>query len=328
MSAAGFPSIPLDIAQFTGPLLLGHLFNWGLFGALSVQTYIYYIAFPHDRLLPKSIVGFAFIAELLQTVLATFDAFRYFGMAWGNLNELNNVGFFWFNVQILGSIMSFTAQAFFAWRVWILSKNKWIVGIILILAMMSLVTGLYSGALTHIIGTFSEVQRQAYKTTCVWLSGTALCDVIIATASVVLYLHKTRIRLYNNSTFLSKFSRLTIETGLTCAIVAIIHLSLFLGSQRNNYHLAPSIALSKVHANSLLVILMATESDALADFNRLSSLTENNDHSAISISISHTKEADTDDVPRAKSISMTDTDKGCQRTNPSNILRLSSASPV
>ncbi|CAL1710457.1 unnamed protein product [Somion occarium] len=319
------PLIPPNVGQLTGPLLLGHLFNWGLFGALAVQTYIYYIAFPNDRLLPKSIVGFTFITELLQTLLATRDAFRDFGTGWGNMEELDSVGLLWLSVPVLGSIMCFTTQAFFAWRVWILSKNKRIVGIIMVLALTSFVVGLYSGAFTVIIGKFSEVQKRAYRTTCVWLGGTALCDMIIA-GSMIFYLHRTRTGFHMSPTILSKFIRLTIETGLTCATIAIVDLALFLGFQQNNYHLAPSIALSKLYANSLLVVLMTTEHEALAYFNRVSSFHGKTGTSAIAISISHTREADVDDVSRGKRIPMTDMNDGSHRANQNDVLHFTSAS--
>lgn len=87
----------------------------------------------------------------------------------------------------------------------------------------------------------------------VWLGGTALCDVILA-GSMIYYLHKSQTGFRATTTLLSKFIRITIETGLTCATFAVLDLALFLAFENNNYHLAPSIALSKIYANSLLVV--------------------------------------------------------------------------
>lgn len=47
---------------------------------------------------------FTYMIETLQTVLATRDAFRNFGTGWGNMLELDAVGWLWFSVPILGSI--------------------------------------------------------------------------------------------------------------------------------------------------------------------------------------------------------------------------------
>lgn len=87
----------------------------------------------------------------------------------------------------------------------------------------------------------------------VWLGGTALCDVIL-TGCMIYYLRRSKTGFRATTTLLSKIIRITLETGLACATLAILDLALFLAFQENNYHLAPSIALSKIYANSLLVV--------------------------------------------------------------------------
>lgn len=49
-------------------------------------------------------MAFTYIIELLQTILATKDAFADFGTGWGNMIELDSVGLLWFSVPILGSV--------------------------------------------------------------------------------------------------------------------------------------------------------------------------------------------------------------------------------
>ncbi|KAF9254621.1 hypothetical protein L218DRAFT_1082252 [Marasmius fiardii PR-910] len=95
------PPIPPEIVKLTGPIYLGNLFNWGLFGALSIQVYIYYLGFPNDRSIPKTMVGSVYVLELLQTVLATKDGFDYFGAGWGNMIALDQVGILWFSIPVM-----------------------------------------------------------------------------------------------------------------------------------------------------------------------------------------------------------------------------------
>ncbi|KAF8148670.1 hypothetical protein B0H34DRAFT_736504 [Crassisporium funariophilum] len=248
--------IPPTIAQLTGPVLLGHLFNWGLFGALTVQTYIYYLSFPKDKLLPKALVCAVFVIEILQTILATRDAFRNFGTGWGNMEDLNDVGWLWFSVPVMSSIISCTAQMFYAWRIYILSQKLYLSIIIGAISIVQAGAGIWCGAAAHILGVFSEVQSHEYKPTSVWLGGTALCDVIIATA-MLYYLSNSRTGFRQTSLLLTRIIRITVETGFVCAAFAILDLAFFLRFQNNNYHLAPSIALSKLYSNSLLVVLNA-----------------------------------------------------------------------
>lgn len=76
---------------------------------------------------------------------------------------------------------------------------------------------------------------------------------------MIYYLRRSHTGFRATTALLSKFIRITVETGLTCATFAILDLSLFLAFQQNNYHLAPSIALSKIYANSLLVVSVASQ---------------------------------------------------------------------
>lgn len=59
------------------------------------------MSFPKDRLLPKLIVSIAYVLEILQVALSTRDAFRNFGSRWGNVVELDKVGWQWFSVVVL-----------------------------------------------------------------------------------------------------------------------------------------------------------------------------------------------------------------------------------
>ncbi|PFH49143.1 hypothetical protein AMATHDRAFT_148338, partial [Amanita thiersii Skay4041] len=52
---------------------VGNLLNWGLFCALTVQVYIYYLAFPEDRKLNKWIVYIIYRLEIGHVICATYD---------------------------------------------------------------------------------------------------------------------------------------------------------------------------------------------------------------------------------------------------------------
>jgi len=165
------------------------------------------------------------------------------------------VGWLWFSGPVLNSIISCSAQFFYAWRIWVLSNSIWVPGAIFMVACVQGGTGFYSGWFVHNVGVWSKVP-EAYKTTCVWLGGTALCDGLI-TASMIFYLHRSRTGFKATSNILAKFIRVTIETGLICAAFAILDLAFFLRFQSTNYHLAPNLPLSKLYSNSLLAVFNA-----------------------------------------------------------------------
>ncbi|KAF8881855.1 hypothetical protein CPB85DRAFT_417358 [Mucidula mucida] len=231
-------SFPTNVTELTGPLLLGHLFNWGLFGILCVQAYIYYLAFPNDRLWPtKALTIFVFILELAQTVVNTRDAFRHFGFGWGDSLELDLI-------------------VFYAWRIWILTGRFWIPGAILLFSLTQCVAGMYAGDCANRVQYFSVLQSDhtTHVVISLWLAGTALCDTVIAVAmSWTLLRARTGVR--STDVIVVKIVRLSIETGTICAICALLDLSFYLGFKNNNYYTLPSIALTKLYSNSFFAVL-------------------------------------------------------------------------
>jgi len=116
------------------------------------------------------------------------------------------------------------------------------------------VAGIWVGVSCHFLGKFSEIQNMTYKPASVWLGGTALCDVIIA-AAMLYYLMTVQTGFAATKLLITRVVRVTIETGFICAAFAVLDLSFYVRFPNNNYHLAPSIALSKLYSNSLLVVL-------------------------------------------------------------------------
>ncbi|KAF8995226.1 hypothetical protein BDQ17DRAFT_1203596, partial [Cyathus striatus] len=149
---------------------------------------------------------------------------------------LNAVGWLWFSVPVLGSLITSTAQMFFAWRVWMLSHQVHFPLVIVLISTTQCLFGLWVGAEAHKIGVFSEVQNHSFMQTSVWLGGTALCDIIIAFC-MIFYLSRARNGFRSTNVLITKIIRITVETGVICAAFAILDLSLFLGWRNNNYHL-------------------------------------------------------------------------------------------
>ncbi|PSS30871.1 hypothetical protein PHLCEN_2v2598 [Hermanssonia centrifuga] len=105
-------------------------------------------------------------------------------------------------------------------------------------------------------GNMAELDNVGLLWFSVWLGSAALNDIIISTC-MIYYLHRSNTGFRHTSALLAKFIRLTIETGAICATFAILDLAFYVAFQNNNYHLAPSIPLSKLYSNSLLVVLNA-----------------------------------------------------------------------
>ncbi|KAJ7243153.1 hypothetical protein B0H12DRAFT_1131143 [Mycena haematopus] len=228
--------------------------NWALLGTLAVQVYIYYLAFPNDRWVSKIVVAFVVVAEILQTLGDSRDTIRVFGAGWGNQEILNEVGWAWFSVPILGSLIASVGQIFFAWRISIIAKSLYVPAVIVIIATFQLGAGIWTGV--DIIRAKEFSQFRLLTAPEAWLSATAAADLIIV-ASMVFYLLKAKQPGFKSKTktTVSRIIKITVETGMLCALSAISDLYLFVAFDGNNYHLGVCIWLSKVYSNSILVIL-------------------------------------------------------------------------
>ncbi|KAJ6606193.1 hypothetical protein DFH09DRAFT_1017147 [Mycena vulgaris] len=246
----------IQIARLTLPIFVGTLMNWALFGTLAVQVYIYFAAFPKDPRFSKVLVIFVLVAEILETIANTRDSVRIFGAGWGNFSILDEIGWAWFSVPIVGSISACIGQTFFAWRIYVIGQTKYIPALILIITAVQLGAGIWTGVVICLTKQFSQLQFHNVQSTATWLSATALCDLIIVSATTY-YLVTSRSSDFSarTKTILTRIIKLTVETGVICALFALINLYLFTTYKGTNYHLSLCIELSKVYSNSMLLIM-------------------------------------------------------------------------
>ncbi|KAG8743246.1 hypothetical protein FRC10_012290 [Ceratobasidium sp. 414] len=242
--------VPADIQLITGPLLLGYLFNWGLFGILIVQVYIYYLSFPNDSRIIKSLVYGLFFVDCVQTSLTTHNAWHFLSKGWGDLHVLDDPGWSWIAVPLLSGVVSSTVQLFFAWRIWVLSKSVPLAGVIVSIAIAQGISAMYCGIEFAIVNDITKIAT-LFPAATVWLGGSALCDFII-TISMVTFLARASTGFSQTDTVITKLIRMTVETGMVTTTAAISELILYLVYQHNNLHMIPALALAKLYTNTLL----------------------------------------------------------------------------
>ncbi|KAJ7150795.1 hypothetical protein C8R46DRAFT_1008285 [Mycena filopes] len=247
----------LDVGQLTIPLFIGTIINWALLGVLAVQVYIYLAAFPKDRSINKLVVAFIAVAEILQTAGDSRNTIETFGSRWGDINSLDEVLWAWFSVPILGSTIASVGQLFFAWRISIISGGTWIMpAVIAVITVFQMGAGIWTGVDIILAKRFSQLTFDQLRPPIAWLSATAACDLIIVAATLYYIMKSRQPGLHQvTKTSVSRIIKVSVETGVLCAVFALVDLYLFVKYDGNNYHLASCIWLSKVYSNSILVIL-------------------------------------------------------------------------
>ncbi|KAJ7159789.1 hypothetical protein C8R46DRAFT_1001993 [Mycena filopes] len=245
MSTVVPPNPSISIVQVSGPLLVGYLLHWGLFGTLAIQLYLYYEGFPRDRVSSKALVYTVCTLELVETIFVTHDAFAIYGYGFLDPSALTKIHFDWLSIPIISGIVAFLGQSFYAYRLYIVSQSWVLPCLILIVSPSSILVGERLSGRSRFPSLAANTQ--------VWCGASALSDIIIA-ACMTYYLTKRDTQFRETHVLISKLTRLIIETGSLTAAVAVVNLVLFLAFPHNSYYTTPGGILPKLYANTILVI--------------------------------------------------------------------------
>ncbi|KAK0226536.1 hypothetical protein IW262DRAFT_774035 [Armillaria fumosa] len=247
---AGYP-----IERLSGPLIVGFLLHWGLFGTLSIQLYLYYLAFPKDRKFTKCLVYGVYIIEFAQTMLLTHDAFVSFGYGFGDLDALTNVHLNWLFVPIMGGIAASVGQSFYAYRIFILSRSRIVPAFISCVSLISFVASIIAGVCTDQADVISKINSPRISIPIgILCAGYALCDITIAIC-MTYYLIRSSTGLHRTQILVTKLIRLIIETGSLTAAIALVISILFFAFPHEAFYVTPSLIISKLYANTIYMVL-------------------------------------------------------------------------
>ncbi|KAJ6489732.1 hypothetical protein C8R45DRAFT_1138365 [Mycena sanguinolenta] len=264
----------VDIVRLTGPLILGYMWSYCLYGVLVIQTYMYTERFPNDRrglkilgILPFNflcnliqmfhlIVWVMFFFETLFTVLMTIAAWTMFGSGWGDRNAILQFNWTWGVLPLLSGIHSGLAQGFYIWRIWRLTQQLWL-PIPIGLCVFTQLFGLYWFAIKFNIAHWRIASLPPLSAAVtVWMIGSVACDVLITLALTgILWRHKRQTKYAETSGILNRLIRMSIETGALTSVTAIVEISLWLSWERFYYHFVPFLILGKLYSNVLMATL-------------------------------------------------------------------------
>ncbi|KDR82274.1 hypothetical protein GALMADRAFT_240773 [Galerina marginata CBS 339.88] len=231
------------------------MLHWGFFGVLSLQIFLYYLAFPNDPRSVKLLVVGVYLIEATQVGLLTQSAFHEFAEGFGNITLLDEIGTIWFSVPIMGGIVGFIVQSFYAYRIRILSQSKIVTGCVLFLAFFQLGGAIATGVESKkAVFNSRFLGKSSFITLGIWNGGSALCDAIIAICMTI-YLSSRKDQIKETTILVNRVIRLTIETGTFTALIAILNLALSLLPGHPTYYQAVVGSLGKVYSNSMMVSL-------------------------------------------------------------------------
>lgn len=219
-----------------------------------MQTYIYLTILKSDRRWMRMFIALLLFANTLKT---GFDcAFMYdrFIHKFGDAVAVQSADWVFNTDPAMTAIIGAMVQAFFAWRVKILTGSISLTILILLTCLIQLLSGLATAVACGIVKEF--VQFQKFQVVVIlWLAFSAVTDIIIAVA-LVFTLKKNRTGFTSTDDIIDRLIRTTVQTGALTAVVALIDLIAFVTST-SGLHLAFNFPLAHLYTNSLLSSLNA-----------------------------------------------------------------------
>ncbi|KAF9078487.1 hypothetical protein BDP27DRAFT_13493 [Rhodocollybia butyracea] len=251
--------------------------NYFLQGVLFVQVWLYYISFRDtDPRYIKITVFSCLLVEILSTILATTYVLYSIIVVGGMSFEITYVGFR--VMGLLAGLVSTMVHACYSWRIHFLGGHRVIVIIILGLSALQCIMVSLSGfgafqdkgddgflGLAIVLSASGSESSTVLAINAVWLTGTAICDIIIAT-TLLLLLRRTTDRFerapatLDSNRLLARIEKvigLAIDTGMITAIGATIELFVFITLRETLLPLILFFMLPKLYANSLMATLNA-----------------------------------------------------------------------
>lgn len=245
----------VDPSITDGTYVVGWLLNWGLYGVLSAQVFLYYMAFPRDRIYSKSLVYSVYLLETLQTILLLHDGYIMYSArsAGVTTNLLDDLPRYLSEraAPFVGGLVSFMVQIFYAHRLSILADST---HIFIFIVPTSLVQ------FAALILTNFDIGLPWIVVLVLWAVASVACDVVIS-ITMTYHLLRRDTQWQDTHRLLVGLVRLTLETGTvtTISVIAFVLANVMVTSasiQPLRYCSTPFVLLfDKLYANMMMLTL-------------------------------------------------------------------------
>ncbi|KAJ7758049.1 hypothetical protein B0H16DRAFT_659394 [Mycena metata] len=206
----------VDVALLTGPLVLGYMFGYCLYGILIVQVYIFSQLFPKERTEIKAVVYSMFFLETVFTLFTTISAWNQYGSAWGDVDTIFIIDWAWDPLPALNGVLAGIAQSFYIYRIWSLTRTVWRPILIGCVMVTQVAISFHYGIVVSLEGRGVDKLFALSPEITVWLSLSAVADLLITISLVQVLADRRKDANFDRiSGLLNKLIRFSVETGGT-----------------------------------------------------------------------------------------------------------------
>ncbi|KAJ7206338.1 hypothetical protein GGX14DRAFT_457611 [Mycena pura] len=219
---------PATVLYILGAWVLAGSGNLLLQGILLAQFAHYVAMFPTDKLALRAFVVLLIVVTTLKSTLGLVNTWQqnvvFFGdtnraLAWSKapINKLNVV---W------AALIAFYVQLFFLQRLWVISRNMYVVGILLVLLVFALAAAVVSTAKTFVTNDFHSPWLGTY------LAAGFAGDTLLCGSTVYFLSKLSQESSTPTSTKLNAIVRLTFQSSAPAAVCALVNFACNVGSSR------------------------------------------------------------------------------------------------
>ncbi|KAF9524386.1 hypothetical protein CPB83DRAFT_861271 [Crepidotus variabilis] len=235
-------------------LLVSGVVNSFLFGVLTVQMYINYMAFPLESLKLRFVVTTIYLLQVFQAIIVSYR--NHIELVLARMSPVvDTTGKFTWIELVISAVTMSTVQLYYANSIRIVSKRLIFPWLIVCCSILQLQGGITLAVVTFGKTNISSPGGVQRLQSAIFHLANATCDVMIV-ACMTYYL----VRYYSHTTRTQRIVKrvvwLMIETGMVITIVTLACSSLlFTAHNHGNLNTVYSSIISNLYSNSLLALL-------------------------------------------------------------------------
>ncbi|KAI0708473.1 hypothetical protein C8Q76DRAFT_799731 [Earliella scabrosa] len=250
------PSVVASLRELLASLVIGGALALTVYGITILQTYFYYRTYPKDRLAIKILVGILFLLDTATSIVLTYGTYEYTVIYF--LQPLERYIAIPPNLvaeHAMTILIILLTQLYFAQRLWYISKNRYLVFAITILALGGFGSGeaiaghMATNPDPFSLGTVPVLIMSGFAD-----GLSAICDLLIA-GSLCYYLRAGKSGFVKTNSLVDQLMVYAIQRGLLTALCQIGKLVSVVAYPYHFVFLPFAYMQGKLYCNTLLASL-------------------------------------------------------------------------
>ncbi|KIM42171.1 hypothetical protein M413DRAFT_444635 [Hebeloma cylindrosporum] len=250
-------AVTATIENTLGAVFLG-LIGWAiLFGAISIQVFLYYSNFPDDRRLQKIIVGALMAVSMVHLAFPIYTTYISLISNFGNTNSQMAVSWIIKVQTSLDSAIILTVKGLYTWRVYTLGKHfsrMWSL-VVVAVAAMGWAFGIAVSVEFNKIEEWNDIYR--FRTLLFTSLAVLMTTDIVLAGSLCYYLHKSRSIYTRTNGVLVRIMHYAIVCGFFTSAFATANLICATTIPDTYVHIGIEYLLPRLHVFSYMSLLNA-----------------------------------------------------------------------